>query len=306
MKRRTCPNCSEILGEYDSYFCSACGKKLPKELIYNPRSIRTKTYKLEESAKKGVFFAIKKFKIKKFLYPLLLIIFIGVVLFGIYSTGVLDLILEQYSDGSTEVSTSNKLKEDQEPILIDNITLKKGDFTKTNLSAYFPLETDFYFETFDINNPSNYFVDSEGLSELFTRSQVLFESSFAGGYLKDSDSWFFVFNLKDKVLVKKLIEDIENENWHFHLFDNVLIMTQNEKLLSEIKDVKNKVTPSLALNPTYVTETKNLSDTGAVKIVFMNHKLKANFNKHHGVLDGDIIIILEKVLNSAGYSFIIQ
>lgn len=307
MKRRNCPNCNEILGEYDYFFCSACGEKLPEELVRKPHSIRIKTYKLEKSTKKATLPIVKKIKDKKFIYSFLLLTFIGVVLAGIYSTGITDLIMVQFSDGGQNVVIPEEVVENTNIVKTDeNVVLKKGDFSKTDLATYFPSETDFYFEAFDISNFSSYFSNIEGLSELFTRSQVLFESNFAGGYLVDPNSWVFVFGLKDETLVEKILEDLENENWELYLFDEVLVMAQKEDLVDEIKDVEEKISPSLALNSSYVKKIQKLPSEGAVKVVFMNENIKSSFSQYYEVLNEDISPLLRKVVNSSGYSFLVE
>lgn len=345
MKRRTCPNCNEKLGEYDYYFCSACGEQLPEELALKPKSIRIKTYKLEDAVKKAIpFVNVEKLKNPKLLISTALVIFIGIVLFGIYSTGVTELFFIQKSRDVTTVEIPQK-QVDTSNVITSETDFATGDFSKSDLASYFPAETLLYFEAFDLENFSKYYTENENLSELFSRSDILFENNFAGGYLvleaqdqqeetldeaesefKEEDEkitqedktqetqpevqipepWVFVFKLKDAGLVEKILEDIKAENWQFQIVENTLIMAQNENAFSTVEQVRGKVSQSLAQDSEYVQKTKDLPNIGAIKLVFMDEELKEKISEYFEYLNPDISGVLTKVLNSTQTGLLVE
>lgn len=299
---RICPKCKENLAEYDHYFCSSCGSSLPKELFLKPDSIRIKSYDVESTSKK-ILFSFKNLKNNKSIYVAALILFILVVLFGIYTTGIFDLL--KFIGVDERFVELERMLEERNPesktIKIDSeeLILEKGEFSKDKIASHFPDSVDFYFEAFDIKKLSEYFLQDEDLSNLFSRSEILFEKNFAGGYFEDYDAWAFAFVFKDKGLVEIVLEDIDDDVWGFKIVDGVLVMGHKDEIFSLFENVDSKVNTSLYQNPTYIKKTASLSESGSVKIIFMNDGNKDDISNYQESLDDNMKNVLIKVLDSS-------
>jgi hypothetical protein len=307
MSERTCPKCEKSLGAYDHFFCSVCGKKLPKELVRTPRPLRLRTFLLKNEKHKRGANLLLLIKNKNFLYAAGLLIVILGVIFGIYKTGVVDLILLKLKQQNLDTFMQPEEKTGKSNFLDLQTSIKVSSFGEYTFASYIPADTAIYFEAFDLAKISSYFEGDEEMSELFSRSQLLLEESFVGAYLTETSDWLFVFVPKDTELVKKVLEDIEHEEWRLEVIEDRLFVTKEEDSFNLIDKVTGKIEPSLALNPEYIKKIQSLpAEQGSVQVTFMTDSAKETLRNSLGGLDQEMIGYINEVIGSQFDSLIVK
>ncbi len=298
MTRRSCPKCKEVLGEYDYFFCSACGTKLPKELVREPHSIKVRTYLMyHEEDKFSLKSLISVFANKTLLSILGLLTFIGIVLFGISSTGVIELV--SFNLFKSESIPEVKLPTRQDPTISLGTFYETGEFDEYAFVTYVPSNIDFYLDGFDVVGFSDYLVKDEDLVPFFSKAELLLKKNFAGYYTSEpSASWVYIFVPTDIDIVAKVLEDIDDDYWSFRIIDDLLFMVSDEAAFDQINQVTYKLEPSLALNPEYVKKIQDLPNNGQFRIIFLKEEIRELLKNSLGGLDQTIIGNINTVLLS--------
>lgn len=298
MMGRNCHKCKEPLGEYDYFFCSTCGTKLQKENIREPHAIKVRTYLMfQDSDKLSPSSFFKIFANRNILSILGLAFFIVIVVVGISSTGIFELLTTSLFKSQRIPTVIIPTKED--PVLSLGTNYETGTFNTPSLANLVPGNADFYVEGFDIERFSGYMNTDEDLAPLFTKSSILLENNVVGYFTRDpSEMWVYILVPTDTDLVEKVLEDVNDDYWNFGIIEGYLIMASNENAFVQTDRIISKIEPSLALNSDFVRITQELPTQGQVRVVFMDEEMREILINSLGGLDQTVINNINQVILS--------
>ncbi len=250
MVYKTCPKCKVTLYNFNHYYCSNCGTKLPPEYVNPIVPVKIMVYDYKSREKEGVL-RFKKVVDHVFdkdnykTYAASVCMFILGVLIGNIST----VAYQKKSTTSTlELAKVEKVATKQVVPVNADFSLARFDDT---FLAYVPAGADAYIQL----NDFKLFGDIErtlDLGSLLTPPFAVFDYK---------HNWVFLFKVKDKNAVK----DKTFPGWNAGIVEDVLVVTKDAKMFDIVKNAKNSFALSLELSPEYALAKNLLKDTGIAK-----------------------------------------
>jgi hypothetical protein len=313
MLKRNCPKCNKELGDHDSHFCTYCGEKLPKDLIFGESAIKTRTYSPSQpEVSKGPALArvIKSLSDPTMWSILGLVGFITLVFVGIAKTGVFELLglKLQVSDSVAELNLPSFPSKSQSRSLPVGFMLPEVNFDSTNLSEHIPEEALFYFEGNSLQDVLDLSLFAEPNEDLLSRAKLLFKSNFAGFLMKSEDDTYlsYIFIPKDITLAEEVFAEYITEEWKFAIIDDYMLVTSNEAVFPQVKAVDDGIKRSLVQIPDYVRQNKELPEIGQFKVFFVSGDSRGILRNLLGGLTQETIGMINKVLISELNSLVIS
>lgn len=283
MIARVCPKCKASLGEFDHYFCSACGEKIPDKLIVAPKAVRMRIYKSKPAEKGSLSGAVLNIvKNKTYLYITGLLIIIGFTVFGIFSSGIFDLIKARSSSQPSVVTNLPELPKKVESVISLSKGYLEGDFDKYKFASFAPVDVYFYFEGFDIVALSKILSLNESIKPLFSKSDLLLEDAFAGFYVNgDQAGMVYVFVPTDADLVEKVLEDVmvsEDAEVQEEEFASEDLDVETEE---EVSEEKKEESPKESSHKDFVDKTWFFKFLDGKLVMTTNEKLFSLVDETH-------------------------
>lgn len=286
MPERFCPKCKTKLNNYNNYFCSSCGQKLPENLVEVSSAVRVKTYPLHADGfrKRLSRLALPKICVNKrqifILVLLLLLISGGIFIYKFNFLGNVFSFFKIKVPGVVEEPSSSN------PIVDVGAGLASGSFENNFFSEYVPKDALFYFEGKDLAGfIDQYVIDANFDEGMRGKAKLLLEPQFAFFAVDDREEtlWVFLFIPKDTEVLKSVLKDTVHPKWKFEIIEGRLVMANLDKAFKVVKDAKNKVTLNLSLNAVFVKYLLELPKEGqALVMVFEGGSAAlgkiANFN----------------------------
>jgi hypothetical protein len=304
MPAAICPKCKSILTDYDHFFCSVCGTKLPKELIRDNIKVRVKTYKLSSATKSASADFLRVFKSIKTYYIVALLIFIGFVFLGISKTKIIDLARYELNKNPSIVNLPEVVEKKSPLVKLPELKSKSADFDTQKFSQVLPSDIAIYFEGKDIATISKYLVTDKSLSNLLGNPTLLLEDSFAGFYYKGD--WGYLFVPKDINIVRKIMESENSTYWKFGWTRDMFVIASNESVFESIDKVDKGLISSLALNPEFVKKDQVLAKSGKVKLIVSGNAAFATIRESLAGVDQEMISYISKIITSGFDSIVVN
>ncbi len=288
-KTRVCPNCSNLLADFDNYFCSQCSAQLPEEITKLPVSLKVREF--------GALFPLfyRPQKAKKVLKPKKqkeveiapdtrkrsfnekMIIVLSVVLI-LLST--VFLALYAYLHFYKTITPKEFSLPTNKKQLIKVIDLKLGapeaNFGKNTLISYAPSSTVLYAEFSDVG----YFAEQVGgaifsiegadfelLTKQLTKEFIVFSFKHEGILY-----WAGVFKPIDFEKTTFFVKTFENPNFVLSVEEKNLLVLQKgapREALKLIQSVKKGHSLNLSLNPAFIKAMNSLPATGQVRVAVL-------------------------------------
>jgi hypothetical protein len=286
---RVCPNCSNLLADFDNYFCSQCSAQLPEDATKLPVSLKIREF----SALFPLFYRPQK--AKKILKPKKqkdvevipdtrkrsfnekMIIVLSMVLI-LLSTVFLALYVylhfyKTITPKQVTLPTSNK----KLAKIVDlNLAAPEANFGKNTLIAYAPSSTVLYAEFSDVG----YFADKVGadlfsmedadfelLTKQLTKEFIIFSFKYEG-----ITYWAGVFKPIDFEKTAFFVKTFENPNFILSVEEKNLLVLQKDtpkEALTLIQSVKKGQSLNLSLNPAFIKAMNSLPATGQVRVAVL-------------------------------------
>lgn len=272
---RICPFCKENLGTIGNYFCYACGEKLPQKLTQD--DVRQKKPDLVTPE-----FIVKNEFSKA---PLILIKVSVLLLVALGAVYAFSVFRKAAPIGARKVNVENQVitQASKEGVIKFNLDLPQADFSNTAFAALAPHDSDIYVEGADLMSFITRFTNldknllilgsrvklsdiSENLRGRYAIFSVQKEAS-TGSEIRD---WGVIAKPKSIGMVEK-IEGIKEASSSITIVDDYIVYTSTSSVLKEIKDVRNKVALSLALNSKYASAKNSLPKSGKLFVLLLNN-----------------------------------
>lgn len=271
MKSRVCPGCNVTLGEYDGYFCSSCGKKLPEDIIVSIPTIKAKKYlsSSEVSSTKKRFNQSFDWSVVKKAKVLIVALIIGLMYFP------LNYVYTKLVVSKPDEVIQAPLSPIEKKTIGYNLVLKSSSFSTESFASYVPYDVDLYIEGVDFMSFVDTFVSSETFGELLIgKARILVEDTFAVFSITEDEGheWVVILVPKDKEIVEAVVQDLEDSYWKFSVINEYFVAASDEDLFQEISDAKEGLEKNLLLNPDYVTEINRLPSSGQVLFMFFDDR----------------------------------
>ncbi len=271
---RICPFCKENLGTIGNYFCYSCGGKLPHELTQD--DVRQKKSDLVTPE-----FIVKN-ELSK--VPLILLKFSAlllVVLAGLYFFSTLRKAKPLPKKIGIDNVTSTQVS--KEGAIKFNLNLPQADFSSQAFASLVPHDSDIYVEGADLMSfiigftsidkdllmpGSN--IKLSDLSEVLQGHYAIFSVQNESSSGSKVRNWGVVVKPKDIGIAGKIV-GIKESTSSVTILDDYIVFTSNHLMLKEIKDARNKVALSLALNSKYASAKNSLPKTGKLFVLLLNN-----------------------------------
>ena len=277
-----CPNCGSKLGEYDSYFCTACGQKLPEGLVKPHYPVETKVHIIERAVSNKEK-KIDKAKWQKALsigrYFVFLILFSLLIYGGIrfYQTGIDSKLLGYFSkitpkEKAPTVAIPEKPNLLQPSSLELELALKSSPIELGEFADYIPADIDIFFQGVDLMGFINQFISEDDLSSTFTsKAKLLLEDEYAAFSYKmgDANRWAFVFIPRDVDVVSAVAKTLKHGYWKFEVIGNMLIVANNSDVFKRVADSKNGIERNLSLDPEFIRNARYVDKNGQGILMIM-------------------------------------
>lgn len=304
MKERFCPNCKNVLGEFDHYFCSVCGTKLTKETIAEFGGVRVRTFKLASVTRSPVSDILAVFRSIKTYYIFSLLVFIFFVGYGITRTGLIEFANYEFKKNpQTNVKIPQIINIKTPEVTLD-ISATSGKFTTTKFAEIIPSTASLYMEGYDIAFFAKYMIRDENLAPLLKKPTLLLEDGYAG--FRYEDAWGYILSPKDSEIVLKVMGDVKDPYWKFRIIKDKFVMASDVKVFSAIAEIEKGTKPSLSLNSEFVKRDQTLSPEGRGKIIFMQNEAFDILRNSLGGLDQATISNVNKILTAGFDSIVIK
>ncbi len=289
VKTRICPNCANLLADFDNYFCSHCSAQLPEELTKLPVSLKVREFNalfplLYRPQKAKKILKPKKQEepeespdIRKRSFNEKMIIVLSIVLILLSSVF---LVLYVYINFYKTIQPKEIILPSNKQKLTKVINLKLGapeiNFGKNSLLSYVPSSTVLYAEFSDVGYFANQLggtvfgitdEDFELLTKQLSKEFVVFSFKH-----ENELYWAGVFKPVDFEKTAFFVKTFENSNFALSIEEKNLLVLQKDapkEALALIQSVKKGQSLNLSLNPAFIKAMNSLSSTGQVRVVIL-------------------------------------
>lgn len=310
MASRNCPNCNRPLSSYDYYFCSNCGSQLNVSTIKTQVPFKVKefdpfAYKIPKELKTGINITrqLHLFYVynKKLTVDVALIFGLLVFAYALYIFYVVPLV-NQLNTPLKPNSPQVQLHE-----LESDLDLSVGRFNSSYVS-FVPSTALVYLEINDLSKAIPLFTKASHFqAEFLKNAPSLFENDaviFGKGSV-DEGKWAILVKPKVVYPIEVLIKNFSDEYWNFEVFEDVLIISNDLSLNSEIKLVKQGASKSIVQSLAFSTSREVLPKDGKIKVIFTSAEGKDLLNS---LLDKDIKVVTNGLINrtlNSGYNSLV-
>lgn len=288
-KTRVCPNCSNLLADFDNYFCSQCSAQLPEEITKLPVSLKVREFgalfplfyrpqkakkvlkpKKQEEVEVAPDTRKLSFNEKMIIVLSLVLILLSTVFLALY------VYLHFYKTITPKEITLPTNKKQLVKVLDLKLGAPEANFGKNTLIAYAPSSTVMYAEFSDVT----YFAEQVGadlfsiegadfdlLTKQLTKEFIIFSFKH-----EDTLYWAGVFKPLDSEKTAFFVKTFENPNFALSVEEGNLLVLQKDapkEALALIQSVKKGQSLNLSLNPTFIKAMNSLPATGQVRIAVL-------------------------------------
>lgn len=291
---RVCPNCSNILADYDNYFCSNCSTQLPEELNKLPVSLKVREFtalfpllyrpkktkkvlkpKKQKEVEEPVDTRKKSFNEKMIVLLSIVLIILSSVFLALY------VYLNFYKSVKPKEITLTAKKSVSNKTLDLKLEAKETNFGKNTLLSYVPSSAIFYAEFSDVN----YFAQKIGGSPFsidesefdLLKKQLKNEFVLFSFNHKNTLYWAGVFKLIDAEKTAFFVKTFENPYFNLSVEDGNLLVIQKDApkdAVEAIRVVKKGQSLNLSLNPSFIKAMNLLPAIGQVRLIMLDKDQK--------------------------------
>jgi len=268
---RTCPNCNKPVDEDSYYFCSLCGARLGEEQIKRDFGFRTKTqkFKLAKKSSPKDPSGSGNSHVNKRLLIGLAFVFLSVAFLATvigFTMSKTKKPLPQVESGPSTAAAPVKTF----PNTLDlELPQKNMDLTKDDYLKYVPYGNYFYILGGDAKDFYTRFFGFLPTASLLAGVSEYIEGKFIliGG--KEAGRWYLtsVLFLQDGKSAGQTFEAVAKEGWFVAKVGDVLVMTEKEDMLVNIRESSQGAAKNISQHPRYRMEGTPIPSDGQLLYV---------------------------------------
>lgn len=284
MSARICPFCNRSLRPFEHYFCSTCGKSLPKEVICPlqlPVMKRSRTESKKTVLKLPSF--LKTLNKKKLIglgfiaVGILCVVLIAVNVvpkipnIGFFNTSNTKLIEDSLEVQTVKQDFSNK-------VVISQSDYKSGSFGLSEFAQMVPFDTDLYMEVTDIGwlTVNADFFD-ETLSDMLRGSAIpfcIFAYENEDGYV----TWSFMFEEQPDIDLDALFDALPSEYWSYKVISGKVVVSGVASVFDAVQKASDGLAKNYTMNSFYAKALASSEREGRALIIMSGYEGKKILN----------------------------